>query len=494
MLQAYADWFGAKSTETAMLNLLGLFDRPATLAALTMLVAEPVIEGLSDAFFEADAPPLTMVLKRLEKLKLITRPDGDAVDGHPLVREHFGARLQKINPEAWKHTHSRLFDYFCGIPDKDQPEGEAGLLPLYQSLPHGVDSGRAREALEEVFYRRINRSGQHYGTKQLGLYSTELAALATFFPGGWQQAPLQEVTNPYQSLLLNMVGYHLQSLGRLKEAQAPFERSVALWIRLENHGEAAVNNSNLSSLLLLLGELQAALERVSDAVDFADKTENNVRQAAFRGGQANVLAMQGKMHEAKILFEQAEHREAQEHPDFPYLYSFMSGSYYAAFLIHNEPPSTLLTLAERVWAAFQMSVNVKNLLDIGLCGLNLAGLAARLGEETAAAKFDGAIHALENAKTRQYYPMGYIARAGFRRAQSDLKGAWEDLERARLIAEPSGMRLYLCDALIEEAWLHHLEGNAEKAYKAYKEAKAEVDDMGYHWQDQALAELHQALA
>ena len=94
MLQAYADWFGAKSPQTAMLHLLGLFDRPVPMAALRALVAEPVVAGLTESFHDVDAPPLALVLNRLEEMKLITRPDAATVDGHPLVREHFGAALE----------------------------------------------------------------------------------------------------------------------------------------------------------------------------------------------------------------------------------------------------------------------------------------------------------------------------------------------------------------------------------------------------------------
>ena len=89
--------------------------------------------------------------------------------------------------------------------------------------------------------------------------------------------------------------------------------------------------------------------------------------------------------------------------------------------------------------------------------------------------------------------MGYIARANFRRAQGDFKGAWEDLAQVRHIAEPSGMRLYLCDVLIEEAWLHHRAGNAQEARAAFEQAEAEVNAMGYHWQDPELAKLREAL-
>jgi hypothetical protein len=171
-LRAYADWFGAESAETAMLHLLGLLDRPVPMATLRALVAEPLIAGPTEPSYVADAPPLAMVLRRLEELKLITRPDAETVDGHLLVREYFGAALEKSSPDVWKQAHSRLFDYFCTIPDKDQPDGEAGLLPLYQSLHHGVAAGRAQEALFDIYYQRINRNGRGYGTHQLSLFST----------------------------------------------------------------------------------------------------------------------------------------------------------------------------------------------------------------------------------------------------------------------------------------------------------------------------------
>ena len=125
--------------------------------------------------------------------------------------------------------------------------------------------------------------------------------------------------------------------------------------------------------------------------------------------------------------------------------------------------------------------------------LNLARIAARSGDETAHAQFDAAIAALQKAGMRGQIPRGYLARAGFRRAQGDLKEVWEDLVQVRHIAEPSGMRLYLCDALIEEAWFHHLDGEEEKARAAFNQAEAEVDAMGYHWQDDELHTLRKAL-
>ena len=252
MLQAYADWFGAESAETAML------------------------------------------LRRLEELKLITRPDAETVDGHPLVREHFGAALEKSSPDVWKQAHSRLFDYFFTIPDKDQPDGEASLLPLYQSLHHGVAAGRAQEALFDIYYQRIDRNGRGYGTHQLSLFSTELAVFAAFFPGGWQ-TPVQEVSREAQGYLLNLAGFGLRALGRLKEAQTPFERNIALNIELEDYLHAAADSDNLRELLFERGELQATLKRSNDTVELIDRATEKHEQSAYRAQTAHVLAILGKV-------------------------------------------------------------------------------------------------------------------------------------------------------------------------------------------------------
>jgi tetratricopeptide (TPR) repeat protein len=253
---------------------------------------------------------------------------------------------------------------------------------------------------------------------------------------------------------------------------------------------AAANSNNLSEILLQRGELQTAREQAKHAVDFIDRTEDKSWQSAFRAQLAHGLAMQGKVREAGALIQEAEQRQVPV--DFPYLYA-MGGFLYTSFLLRAAEPSALPGLAERAQATLKLAERYDWLLCIGLDSFNLARIAARTGDETVAAQFDAAIATLQKAGARELMPPGYLARAGFRRAQGDLIGAWEDLAQVRHIAEPSGMRLYLCDALIEETWLHHLSRDAKEARAAFEQAEAEVDAMGYHWQDPELAELRQAL-
>jgi hypothetical protein len=205
-----------------------------------------------------------------------------------------------------------------------------------------------------------------------------------------------------------------------------------------------------------------------------------------------VLAIQGKMREAEAQFEEAERRQIREEPNAPYLYS-MRGFYYISFLLRAAAPSALPGLAKRVQATLKIVERHDKLTDIGLDNLNLARVAARKGDEAALAQFDATIKLLLKAGERHHIPRGYLARAAFRRAEGDLAGAWEDLAEVRHIAEPAGMRLYLCDALIEEVWLHHSAGDADAARSAFDQAEAEVEAMGYHWQDTELDQLRQAL-
>ncbi len=215
-------------------------------------------------------------------------------------------------------------------------------------------------------------------------------------------------------------------------------------------------------------------------------------QSAYRAGHANVLATQGNIREAETLFEEAEQRQVQVGLELPYLYS-AAGFQYISFLLRSVAPSAFPSLAQRVQETLKIAERNDHLLDIGLNTLNLARIAARAEDETAPAQFDAAIAMLRKAGTLDLIPLGYLARAGFRRAQDDLAGVWDDIEQVRYIAEPSGMRLYLCDALIEEAWLHHLAGDAAQSRVAFEKAQSEVEDMGYHWQDPEIDKLRDAL-
>ncbi len=171
----------------ALLQLLGLFDRPAPVAALDTLLAEPDISGLTEGLRELDTTRMKKALNHLKKLGLLTEnlpfagtvPKElrhlpmlrhlESLDAHPLVREHFGQRLENRNPTAWREANARLYDYYRNLPKKHLPDTLEEMEPLFLAMAHGCRAGKQQEVVDEVYWERIRREKEViFRGKQLG--------------------------------------------------------------------------------------------------------------------------------------------------------------------------------------------------------------------------------------------------------------------------------------------------------------------------------------
>ena len=121
--------------ERAILNLLGLFDRPADGPAVDALLAKH-IPGLTDELFfekiettsgwlfkskKIELEPISEAKRaarlidaknRLRKLRLLSKAnpkDPHELDAHPVVRAFFAGRLEETTPEAAKAAHEILY-------------------------------------------------------------------------------------------------------------------------------------------------------------------------------------------------------------------------------------------------------------------------------------------------------------------------------------------------------------------------------------------------
>jgi hypothetical protein len=186
VMDAYVQSFesGGKTEENqikgrralALLQLLGLFDRPAPADLLNVLWQAPAIDGLTEPLIGLSEAQRNLSLKRLEDAKLLTvnRAKGSgeliALDAHPLLREYFARRVRQQQPEAWRAAHRRLYEYLCATTNEgDEPTLE-DLQPLYQAVAHGCQAGLQREAFDDVFFTRIERGREAYSTKRLGAF------------------------------------------------------------------------------------------------------------------------------------------------------------------------------------------------------------------------------------------------------------------------------------------------------------------------------------
>ena len=103
---------------------------------------------------------------RLREQNLLNRENPDqnqnekaTLDAHPLVREYFGRRLQQQYQEAWQQAHAVLYDYFKGVPDREQPDTLNEMEPLFAAIRHGCAAGLHQQALAEVYYPRMADTG-----------------------------------------------------------------------------------------------------------------------------------------------------------------------------------------------------------------------------------------------------------------------------------------------------------------------------------------------
>ena len=140
MLASFEEGRATDGAETAILHIVGLFDRPAEKEALDALLSDPPIPGLTDAF--CALPPhkrharWNVVLGRLRKLRLlnaIVPREPGSLDAHPIVRAHFGSRLQHRAPEAFREAHSRLYDFYryLGLPEVFRGPASYGILAFW---------------------------------------------------------------------------------------------------------------------------------------------------------------------------------------------------------------------------------------------------------------------------------------------------------------------------------------------------------------------------
>jgi tetratricopeptide (TPR) repeat protein len=137
--------------ETAILHIIGLFDRPAEKEGLDALLAEPPIPSLTDTFhtmpLQRRRARWAVAVDRLRKLRLLNAEDPrepGSLDTHPIVRAHFGSRLQHCTPEAFREAHSRLYDFcrYKGLPPEFRNSIAYAALAVVASFPQDREGNR----------------------------------------------------------------------------------------------------------------------------------------------------------------------------------------------------------------------------------------------------------------------------------------------------------------------------------------------------------------
>ena len=522
---------GQGAPERALLNLIGLFDRPVDGPAVDMLLSER-IEGLTDDLFvepvekkwlfgafssiafrdlsaHERAARLREAKSRLRKLRLIAKEDPNdspGLDAHPVVRVYFAERLDQTAPEAAKGAHSKLFDFYRALPEQDLPDTVEAMQPLFDAIGHGVKAGRAQEAYDDVFRRRVRRNNEQYLNRVHGAVAAELAVIARFFETPWTR-PNQSLVAGDKAWLLSSAAYCLTALGRLDEALAPREAGLAADIESEDWRNAAVAGGNLSDALLTLGRVQDAVAAAELAIAHADRSGDADQRQYRRTDLAAALVAAGGADRAEALFVEAEDLQRESRPGTPDLVSLQGYQYGDLLLAKGAVAEALTRGRTQLDIAERFLGRGMGLQDIGFARLLIGRALDAQDAAEAAAMLDAAVEGMRRSGSERRVPETLLARAAHRRkraaaGETDLHPALrEDLAEIEDIAAPE-MRLYLADLALERA---RLALDVPAAFDGPHAARAEAETqtaraaeliaaIGYHRRDGELAELQARLA
>ena len=328
VIAAFEELLG-EGAERELLRILGLFDRPVEMDLVHAVTESAVIDGLTSHLHGLSVDQWQAVLERLRALGLIARQSThapDALDAHPLVREHFAEQLKAQFPEAAKEAHRRLYEHLKAVPKKDLPDTLQELMPLYHAIAHGCAAGFYQQAHDEVHLHRIRRGRENYAINKLGAFGADLAALACFFDHCWDR-PTMALTERDRAILLGNAAYRLRGLGRLEECAGPMQAALDRVVALPDFEEAAISASNLSELYVTLCDVASAVRVAEQSVAMADRCEDAFRRMALRTTLADALHLAGRVDAALAAFREAEAMQAQWQKHYPQLYSVQGFRY-----------------------------------------------------------------------------------------------------------------------------------------------------------------------
>ena len=536
--------------ELNLLCILGLFDRPISGGEFRALTAEPPIPGLTDRLLAGTGADtgLTLpagaslvdrrILDRLRKFGLIapeSHHEPNEIDAHPLIREHFTARLVDHFQDGAREAHRRLYEHLKNSPGTECPGDFQEILLLYRAVRHGCLANHHRQALNEVLRPRVMRDDVGHATRNFGCFADERVSLAGFYEREWDLSPsLEDQTD--QIVVLRCTGYCLWQLSKVKEGADLMRRALEMAQSANDCRNASIAARNLGHLYLSVGDLSTAAETlragVLDADQFAAELELSPGlrgdcskvfywPMALRCSLAYVLlqrrGLQARDEISHLVYQATTWQHKSEtavdqattwqHKRETVVLDLLPGFHYWEFLNAAGDYDKVLRLTQSARGRRQKDTQ-KESVESQASGLEaLASALAHAGKaeyEQAKPLFREAVTTFHQLGRPDFEAHAMLARAGLFVRQQELDAAEDDMEKAREIAERGDikMRLHLVDAHLIGARLHLARHRAQRGQKdrneqtqlkqAYKEMSAAaelIEETRYHRRDDELARL-----
>lgn len=491
VLLAYEQHFG-EGPELELLRVLGLFDRPATWQEIGALRAQPGIEGLSAhlaSLSEADVLRLLWQLRDRALVAPENREAPDLVDAHPVVREHFAGRLRKQLPAAWRDGNSRLYDHLKHASDAF-PETVERMLPLYAAVAHAFRAGRYDEALDDVYWPRIQRGREDFSITRLGAQGLTLAVLAGLFEVRWRQlVPPMRANRQRAAAITSAASQCLRTLGRRDEAEEAAFATFLVDLQLaeatgsaQNVLNAGIDANALGELSLLSGPLSRARASALKAKELVESTPERFWWLVTRTTLGEIEHKAGRLGAAEERFVEAERIEAELHSEgkrlLPILYARQGFRYCSYLLAVGRWDEVLGRASLTVRAPDNWPI------DTALDHLSLGVAHLRRGSfPEADAHLALAVDGARAVGDYEWIGESLLARSELRWCEGDREQALSDLDRAKRLASRAGLRLLELDCRIAEAQVLEALGERERARQSASAARELLERTEYHLRD-----------
>lgn len=481
IVSSYVRWLSdhKRLAELALLQIIGLFDRPATPEAMKALLDEPRLMSLKAVLHEVGSAAWNDAVDRLREMGLLNQQTPGmpgTLDSHPLIREHF-RDLDQRSGQLWEFGNEALFRYYASHAPR-LPENPHSMSSLYAAVTHGCAAGLYQEVFDDVLLRRIWRDRRtSFSTRRLGMVGSDLVALSNFFEHRkWTRLRSSSgLTTNARVLIQTNAAVRLRQLGRLVDARLCFG-AVLDEIDIDAANDEQLSDASYAAaqyceLLVLAGQLvdeatdgASALKSGLAAVQLADRGSDPYFSMHARSCVAEVYMMLGSYDRAAVYLDEAIKIDADKRPRPPFLYS-QSLYRYGYLLIESGRARDVLS-SEQSTEGWGKNGSDSSLLSEAIRVL-VAGAARRAVIESGRGTpelveacrslLDEAIVAFQTAGYADYLVRGLIERAYFytvRRSTDDYDKALADLEKASFEASRGQMRLLYTDSLLQRVNAH----------------------------------------
>lgn len=527
IMTSYVQWLQEyrRVAELAVLNVIGLFDRPAPEEAMQALLGSQDLDPFTSEHDRVGSLVWHRCVEALRGMGLLNGeiPDSPGtLDAHPLVREHFRDQLHRAHPEKWINGNARLFSYYQDHAPT-LPTDSKGMSELYAAVTHGSAANLHQEVYAQVLLSRVWRDKRkNFATRQLGMTGSDLVALSNYFePRQWRCLRPVSISDEARTLIMTNTGVRLRQLGRLSEARECFGSVVdavkSETASPEEYDDAAYAAGQYCELLVIAGALrkpelskESALDSGKRAVAFGDLGQDPYFRMHSRSSLGEVYFMLGEYGQAKKLFDEAKAIKGAQ-PFFLYSQGLFRYGYY---MIETGRVDELFRDKDSD-AGWGTNGNDSSLLSKAIRFLIVGAMHRCLMEggdqslvvrNEAEQALNEAIVAFRDAGYSDYLVRGLLERAHFYRVRGwsdDYTLSLRDLDQADFEARRGQMRLLRCDVLLQRSATYSKFASKSPAPKsdeilsratsAAEQAGQEVDRLDYGRRRYFLRELRVGL-